>query len=539
MKRLTPFYVGLFVIAFTSLYQNCGDFASEDLNSSLEGGPVPTIGSPVSGPTTATPIPFVLNFDVTIYGMNQNLINVTNGVVTNFKTVSEGRNYSFDVTPTNWGDVIVYLPPRAVKDGIGKDSMPSNTFSIIFGSATSNRFEISVTDNRKFPFYFNKNGAPFGTPCAIQAQSNERDVTCTLDIAEGDLHFNGFELNYQSPPGMCRYIQYETYSYYNYETGIGPKNVTVYLNRNNTPHPGCGATNASFCYRLDNNPTVFLANAALTATQEVSEVNRETLIPTCRYDYSIKGGPNCCLGGYNLTTNVIGLRASPTDPEPANIESPKPFTTWGGDFKNCLAGPGADDGWPKTKDGFPIPQILYSASGLIEKHVVAPPLSLFDGYNISAANFFAPGNLANNTGLHYHTGRTFTTLESVFPIAIDPIDDRFVSVATAQAYFPTGERMPETSPYYSFTCLDQAWEVLHRVRVQVREWNTYREFLDYGTSRGATGNPDIVGQEGVNCNMEFMSGDGCNDSFDWDDIATAAGVNADRGAYFPSAPYKK
>lgn len=537
MERFKAYYLVLFSVAFIAIYQNCGNFASNDLASTLEGGPVPTISSSIAGPTTVTPIPIQVNFNREVVGMSIAAVQVTRGVASNFRVVQDGRNFTFDVTPSDWGDVIVYIPPRAVKDTIGKESMPSNTFSIVFGTSNGNRFLVDIVDERKFPFYFNKTGAgiPFGTPCAITAQSNERDVTCILDIPEGDVYFHGFEFNFQSPPGMCRYIERTNYSYYNYETGIGPKNISVFVNENNEPHPGCGATNAARCASIDGGPIVTEA-IMLNPPADLEIVGVTGANPLCRYDYTGVGGPNCCLGNYRLSKSVIPKRVNVGDPTPAAVISGPLDLNWGGSFKGCLGGPGADDAmWPKTSDGFPINLIESAANGVNAKYKIQKPIDLYDYYSISAANYYTP-SATDRTSL-------FPGIVSRAPLAIDPITDRRLSSNDQRFYATgvngTGERLPATSGFYVFTCLDQAWEIKHRIRVQVREWNTYSDFFSFGqTPAGINGSPDVTGTEGVNCNMEFSSGDGCNDLLDWDDV-TAGGAAQPRANFFPAALRKR
>lgn len=69
--------------------------------------------------------------------------------------------------------------------------------------------------------------------------------------------------------------------------------------------------------------------------------------------------------------------------------------------------------------------------------------------------------------------------------------------------------------YYDFVCLDRDDEVLARIRVTVREWNTLADLKKYRAGDN-TGIPDQGG-------TEPNSGGLYNDWVDWDDVTIASG----------------
>ena len=84
--------------------------------------------------------------------------------------------------------------------------------------------------------------------------------------------------------------------------------------------------------------------------------------------------------------------------------------------------------------------------------------------------------------------------------------------------------LPLGYPYYTLSCLDSNFEILHRVHLVIREWNTLEEFVTFQDTEGRSGDPDIEGEEGDECLYyepdEFLSHSGqqCNDFSDIDDI---------------------
>ncbi|MCB0408424.1 MAG: hypothetical protein KDD34_09485, partial [Bdellovibrionales bacterium] len=84
--------------------------------------------------------------------------------------------------------------------------------------------------------------------------------------------------------------------------------------------------------------------------------------------------------------------------------------------------------------------------------------------------------------------------------------------------------------------------------VYVREWNTYVDWLVFGTSSGATANYDVTGTEGINCPYDSDFNDSCNDYGDWEDLLndpdgangaynTITFSNDRRRLYFPEVKY--
>ena len=54
-------------------------------------------------------------------------------------------------------------------------------------------------------------------------------------------------------------------------------------------------------------------------------------------------------------------------------------------------------------------------------------------------------------------------------------------------------------PFITWSCLDNAKEVKHRIHLLIREWNTQEEFNRFKESNGSRGDPDTEGIEGSGC----------------------------------------
>jgi hypothetical protein len=172
------------------------------------------------------------------------------------------------------------------------------------------------------------------------------------------------------------------------------------------------------------------------------EVNSELGKPQCPYDYGDEGGPNCCLGTYTLsvTSAETGETATGT-------------RSWGGDPGSCLDGAGYWCGDPLSDGNIPLDLIVYTDRS--EYREVRDCEGISDVYGstvVPYANYYDPDD---------HGGGP--------PAAF------------------TGTLARED---YIFECVDDADEIIARIRLKIREWNEEAEFDDRG-------DPDSVGTEPV------------------------------------------
>lgn len=508
-------------VSITSLFNNCSKIESSTDESSLTIGPKPTLTTTTTSPTTESPFEVTISFNNDIVGLTITDFVVTNGTITNLQPASGvGNEFSVDVTATSWGQVTIVLPAgtsRSSSDGL--ISAVSNTLSITYGSNEANEFKLGIVDDSKFPFYFRRDSGAFGSSCSILATASApEDITCTLDLNEGDVWYWGYKLKYQSPPGMCKYLTFYNYYFYNYETGYGPTKVTIYKDNNSVnditaalfpslPAACQAAGTKTCCVIADAANSGGVAYPNCTGIPEISTfLSGES--PTCRYDYTANKGPNCCMGNYDM------IEYGTEQDDAGVITAAAPLNTkevpWGGSIGNCMAGPGADDSsWPKTESGFPIGGVIsYAAGGLSEEYQVESPYKLSPGVpiNLSAINYHDNVAAQHTHTVPYWNGTALVNDSSTLPYAVDPIADR------------SGDLLMPGNMHYVFDCLDSAFEVKHRIHLRVREWNSYAGYLAYGASNGATVNSDVVGSEGATCpeNIGIVGGY-CNDNMDWED----------------------
>ncbi len=178
--------------------------------------------------------------------------------------------------------------------------------------------------------------------------------------------------------------------------------------------------------------------------------------PICNYDYSSSDGPDCCYGDYTLQT------ITPTSNTTVSA-------SWSGKAGNCAAGAGLKLTTQDEDDNMPMAQYYYSGTGFNKEFPLDPRTAVDGDSSLYYANYYS---------------------------------------GTAPAAFKLADPDFRGSPYYSWTCYDDAQENVARIRVQIREWNEVEEF-----ELEAAGDPDTSG-------VEPNWGTNVNDYRDWLDMTT-------------------
>lgn len=271
-------------------------------------------------------------------------------------------------------------------------------------------------------------------PCSVSPSdfgTAAADIVCLAEGHELDLYFQGATVNAAAPTGYCDYVEEKPYYYFYYQPGVG---------------------NATPAYIATGNPS-------------------------CSYDYTKAGGPNCCVGNWTMT---------------GTAPNPDRSGNYGGSYGNCLMGPNLITS-EFTKDIYGRPKSLMTntaLAGVSISRVIKSPINLGGGMasNIGIANYFKPSD-------HTHTS-TYSPAADLFggttaPIAFDTQTDSYSGVSY------------RTNPFYTYICYDTNREIKARIRLMIRDWNLLTE-LHQG------GDP--------NSNATLSNGDPENDFFDWKDF---------------------
>ena len=367
-----------------------------------------------------------------------------------------------------------------------------------------------------------------------KGEDSIEDIYCILDLNEADIVLSqagieglsgGIPLEINVPTEMCEYTQWMIPWHWNQKSGYGPRVIEQCNVIANNSIPGSvGVT----CVRVRTGTTT--TNWVLQ-TEESNSPCEEGGLEGFDYDFSSTDGlANCCFGKAKEYTveaqepGTNGCNGCGCCTGPAINEDVSSSEEWGGDIKSCIGGPIRGSNWDSYTD-IPFEQNI---EGEIFTTYLEVPVS-----DLAAT-------WQNGMRRHFSVGPAFS--EVIHPTSItvanyfDGIEDFLFtssgcsncpdlfyadsskSATTGDTSFPIGY------PYFSLSCLDSNYEVLHRVHLIIREWNTLEEFLNFQDSEGRSGDPDIEGNEGDECLYyepdEQIGNSRCNDFSDIDDIGS-------------------
>lgn len=379
------------------------------------------------------------------------------------------------------------------------------------GYSASNLF-VTVPDSLDFTTFTSLEGL-YAQRCTFTSSSVVNDLTCVIEAGELALFFNGIKLQYNVPANQCKYISTETFWYYNYEIGTGPSDVQVTVNKN-----ASGTVTSSSCVVDGSAPYTCTSTTPPVSAADIEVDLADEIKVKCAYDTSDEdGGANCCFGKYRLRTTVITPEGTTSNDERGK--------EWGGNLTSCIAGPGKTDWEDHDSNGRPVMLIENVPTSTARTKIihVTAPIKALKGYpsNTPVANYF-------QMGAHTHTGygAVSGTIFSEAPYFVDPVSDR------------SGTLVRPANPYYTFGCLDEAFETNYRIRVLVQEWNTEEALYTYiSTGVSAPVGADESGTAPANCNG--IAGESCNQTIDMDDFLSDVGGSYDnanpsnRRSFFP------
>lgn len=307
-----------------------------------------------------------------------------------------------------------------------------------------------------YSYYLHEQSKPFSADncfvdpsnASLTGTSGVNDLYCYFDVAEYDLYFNGVTFVFNAPSSMCQYTTLKPYDFYDYRAGyFNPPTATVHLGVGGgliSAVPGLGGA-AGLPY-----------NANFTSM-------------SCPFDYSAGGGPNCCVGSYEIDVTQDAATGPPTQ---TVVKA-----NFGGSISNCILGPGKD--FAVDVNGFPEGVVYRTLSnGQSLKYTVVPaansPGKSGKGYstNVYLANFWDPSLAVFGSG-----SSTFPAPVANWPTALT---GTLPAAGTVGLNYMTAA--PNLDPYYTYSCRDQAGDILARMRIMIRSWDTVANFT-------ATSNP--------------------------------------------------
>jgi hypothetical protein len=244
------------------------------------------------------------------------------------------------------------------------------------------------------------------------------DVRCHLEAEEEDLYFNPIKFEASSGPGVCQYVKYSPYYFWQYSPKQSLDTSTLY-------------------------PGVTTVYSGCTAAGSIPVPDM------CDGNYAAYGadGPNCDEGSLKYFTQA--QTGTGTVPDPC-VNSGAPvaqYVSCGGKKTSCIAGPVKDlltD--TEVQDGFRS-KIYQSPNGITQSWTLSSPIAKGDFGNMRVSNS-TTNNACTTSNADVNTWST-------------------KAAGTLNTTAPFGQ----TSPYYIVSCLNAASQIKARIRVIVRDWD--------------------------------------------------------------------
>ena len=406
------------------------------------------------------------------------------------ETISGGGTATPTPSPVN---------PPGTGDPSGGTTVPGAPPPDTAAPVDSLGFFVQLVDRKDVMPYWEHQGGPtqthdFDSKCVVatdETSPSKLDIQCTVDAMEEDVFYNGVDFQLHVPSKMCTFVHHQLYYYFRAPAGVGNPNIQYDVDANGSlgyDTNNDGVINTTIAARAAADLAIPYSSGPWTAL-DIDGAGQ----PACRWDYThlVPPGPNCCEGSY--TSRIRTWDTTLTTPA---YVSRTTTGDWGGKASNCLAGPAVDDAL--GRNGWPLIHVnKVDGVGLNTKLTLSTPIEKVN--HIPSAN-------GPVIGTHYVANYYNSTDHSTNNTRAVPIAFTYKNPLSA---FPNSVYSNGQGEAYWAECRDQASELKARIRVYVREWNTYNQF-----QLKAAGDPNVGGFESTPFG-QYPN----NDWMDWQDLS--------------------
>ena len=388
-----------------------------------------------------------------------------------------GSENFFSISP-NLPDGLVLNSTTGSVSGTPTEATNSESFTVTVTNSIgsfSTSFDLEVVDY--FEVLDNLNGPSYvmhkegrlnkTTACRIDKKAIENfysdssdsqkynvvDIDCFLEAGESDLFNLGLDLQVDSGPDVCEFVQYYPYSYWQFKPQISQSPASTNL----------GYITSDTCINDGSDKTGMAVSTindaiAIGETDDVAagvvdgwttfDFDNDLLCGGSHYNtYGTAGVKNCDYG--QETHFEISLTDGTSSG--CKVTITEKTSNCGGTRSECIAGAITQNFNTISLDnGFT--RLTSSAdNGLVQNYEYEAPISNGYNSNISLANYAASNSCESSTYEYSSHGWS----------------NRNSSVSTNDILDP----YMGAQPFYTFACTDSAGELKARIRVMVRDWD--------------------------------------------------------------------
>ncbi len=386
------------------------------------------------------------------------------------------------------------------------------------------------------------------------------DISCYYDAEELSLLNNGFSFDVKASKNTCQYVSYMPFGYYNRMPGdssatyyeidcsgaVTSSHITtvdgliadVNLIESGGGRPSCGSS--------------LISDAYIPAGTRQSFPQPESDGDYCRFNYDDSNPMDCDVGTINIESISI---TPPAEVEPPAVPGPPTFSRssrtikCGGKVTNCIRGPTKEISTKLTRviqhnqttqnqdfsksykyPGIEGTPILYEYANY-RRNLASLNMDFIDSFNLGAAYKSVWSNSSfnktfNPSVMEYYAANLM--LDGVTPLVTSTVisaesirNNKWLAKPLAAEPF-MGLEGNRVNPFYTFYCLDGAYDIKARIRLLVREWDrvipTSTSDLELLSDlyKGTTARQDVP--DYVELNDDLDSVIYFNDVRDWDDF---------------------
>ncbi len=435
----------------------------------------------------------------------------------------KGQVSSATISPDVLPDGLTFNESTGAITGTPTSPMTGQAFTVTFRSSDGqeisydfdmviyNQFEVSQLTDSASSFLMHKEGRGYAasycrviSPQVIDDISDNRynkdiygfnDVLCRLEAGEGDLYNNGIDYQITAGSGMCEYVEYTPFAYRPFMAGQTNRTIVKYdpfadvgscngvasgtgqaVIRGNAVTAGyiSGDGGDGICHGGD---TTGICGGQATPTRTFTndycqggDCNFDALTTElCLYDYSQYDSDWPNLDDGEITVHTVSCEYSEVDGGGGNVDT-ECDCSYTESIISCGGNPdlnmdGAKTSWSGSDSAKSI--VFNSSAGLSRTESVESPISL-NRNNKYLANYIALDDFGGVNGC-YANNYHMEEYASSGSLSTNRSDWEGYSMTT-DPLGTTSESIP-LSKFYTFKCLDAAYNPKATITVQVRDWN--------------------------------------------------------------------